>query len=65
MARTKGSLNKEPARIPHTVLLTTDERLEFLANVIVDRILEDQAKGQELLLHIEGNRDATTALTAA
>jgi hypothetical protein len=58
MARTKGSTTKNPAAVPDTVMLTTEERVEFLANLIVDRMIEDQADGQELLKGIGGSNDA-------
>ena len=58
MARTTGSTNKNPPAVPDTVLLTTEERIEFLANLIVDRMLEDHANGQKLLKSIGGSHDA-------
>jgi hypothetical protein len=54
MGRTKGDTNKESPRAPHTVRLTTDEKLEFLASLIVDKIIEDQKAGQRLLKNIGG-----------
>jgi hypothetical protein len=64
MARTKGSTNKEPQRVPETVQLTTEQRLEFLANLITDRILEDQNKGQHLLRNIRSSNVPRTTTTA-
>ncbi len=55
MARRKGSINKNPPAAPDTIQLSTEERLEFLANLIVERILEDKAKGQPLLKKIGGS----------
>jgi hypothetical protein len=49
MSRTKGSANKNPPAVPDTVNFSTEERLELIASLIVDRILEDQATGQSLL----------------
>jgi len=58
MARTKGSTNKNSPTVPDTVLFTTEQRIEFLANLIVDRVLEDKANGQKLLKRIGGRHDA-------
>ena len=49
MSRTKGSANKNPPAVPDTVNFSTEERLELIASLIVDRILDDQATGQSLL----------------
>lgn len=65
MGRTKGSQNKEPQKAPHTVDLTTEQKLEFLANLIVDRIEADQRNGQELLKSIEGSKNAVGIPAAA
>lgn len=48
MARTKGSQNKKQSPPPTTVTLTTEERLTYLANLIVDRIMLDQPTGSLL-----------------
>lgn len=55
MARRKGSTNKNPPAAPDTTQLTTEQRLEFLANLIVERILDDKTKGQPLLKKIGGS----------
>jgi hypothetical protein len=57
MSRTVGSKNQKPAIVPHTVELSTEEKIEFLATLIVERISEDLADGQKLLKRIEVNRD--------
>lgn len=49
MSRRKGSKNKKSTIDPLHTVMTTEERLEFLASLIVDRIEEDQASGCELL----------------
>lgn len=50
MSRPKGSKNKEQKlATPDTVLFSTEERIMFLADIIVDRIAEDEAKGFPLL----------------
>jgi hypothetical protein len=64
MGRTKGSINKDPSTVPATVFLSTEERIEFLANLIVDRIIEDQTNDDELFKTIRGT-DATATVTTA
>jgi hypothetical protein len=49
MARLKGSKNKNSGETPLYSTLPTEERLVVIANLIVDRILEDQADGGRLL----------------
>jgi len=49
MARLKGSKNKNSSDMPLYSTLPTEERLIVLANLIVDRILEDQTSGSTLL----------------
>lgn len=56
MGRTKGSKNKNNS-VPHTVNMTTQERIEFLTNVIVDAIQEDQKNGQSLLKKIKAEEN--------
>ena len=57
MPRPKGSRNKNTAEMPMYTALSTEERLFVLANLIVDRILEDQQNGNELLRQLveQGN----------
>jgi hypothetical protein len=64
MARTVGSKNQKPAIVPHTVELSTEEKIEFLATLIVDRINEDLADGQKLLKRIEGHHATELRTTA-
>ena len=49
MGRRKGSKNKKPTIDPLHTVMTTEERLEFIASLIVDRIDDDQASGFKLL----------------
>lgn len=49
MARLKGSKNKNSSDTPLYSTLPTEERLIVLANLIVDRIMEDQTSGGTLL----------------
>jgi hypothetical protein len=57
MARTKGSKNKNSAEMPMYTSLPTEEKLFVLANLIVDRIVEDQRTGGKLLRQLveQGN----------
>jgi len=41
MARPKGSKNKNSSALPDYAVLTTEARIEVLANLIVDKIYED------------------------
>lgn len=47
------SNNQQTIATPDTVLLTTEERIEFIARLIVDRIAEDEINGFTLLGEIE------------
>ena len=49
MGRRKGSKNKKPTIDPLHTVMTAEERLDFLARLIVERIEEDQTNGQALL----------------
>ncbi len=53
MGRIKGSINKTSGIRPKTSLLSSEERIKFLANIIIDRIVEDQKDGQPLLNKIK------------
>ena len=48
MARPKGSKNKNSVADPPSLAMSTQEKITFLANLIVDRILEDQKSGKLL-----------------
>ena len=53
MSRTKGKSSKEliaeeDLAIQDTLSMSAEERLELLANLIVDKIIEDDASGGEL-----------------
>jgi hypothetical protein len=58
MGRTKGSKNKNTAEMPMYTALPTEERLFVLANLIVDRIVEDQQNGAMLLKQLVESGDA-------
>lgn len=63
MARPKGAKNKVSVTLPDICSLSPEQRLELLANLIVDRILEDQTVGQKLLKRIRG-ADVARKVTA-
>ena len=49
MGRIKGSKNKNSIQRLVASTLSPEERIRFLANIIVDKILEDQRNGQVIL----------------
>lgn len=49
MGRLKGSINKNSQSRPVTSTLSSSERIKLIANLIIDRIIEDQSNGQILL----------------
>lgn len=49
MPKTKNDDEKESLAIPDTISFTTEQRIDFLANLIVNRILEDKANDLALL----------------
>jgi len=54
MARTKGSKNKPKPKIRHkTSTLSPKERIELISNLIIDRIIDDQNNGKQLLRKIQ------------
>ena len=58
MARTKGSKNKNSAEVPMYTSLPTEEKLFVLANLIIDRIVEDQQTGGKLFRQLVEQGDA-------
>lgn len=52
MARTKSSENKTTMVRPPTSTLTTEERMQLVANLIVDRIMYDEQNGRKLLKQV-------------
>ena len=54
MPRPKGSKNKASSSPPWPMTLSTKERIDFLANIIVDAIIEDEKQGRPLLKEING-----------
>lgn len=58
MSRPTGSKNKQQTiATPDTVQLSTEERINFLADLIATRIAEDEAKGFPLLKELQGVGD--------
>ncbi len=53
MARPKGVKNKNTEEVPDICRLSPAERIELLANLIVDRILDDQAHGKKIYRKIK------------
>ena len=54
MGRPKGSKNKNSAEAPAYMALPANERIAVLANLIVDRIVEDQRGGGAILKQMLG-----------
>ncbi|HEX8762848.1 MAG TPA: hypothetical protein VF733_03770 [Candidatus Saccharimonadales bacterium] len=65
MGRTKGSKNKDSAFRPATSELSVDERLELVANLIIDQIQEDQKNEQRLLKQIKREEEKAKCLTTS
>ncbi len=61
MGRRKGSKNKNPTIDPLHTVMTTEERLEFIARLIVERIEKDQVDGRTLLEQIRGQDERKLA----
>ncbi len=53
MSRPKGSKNQQAIATPDTVHFTVEERIKFIADLIADRIAEDEADGFPLLKKIQ------------
>jgi hypothetical protein len=53
MSHTSCNKDKQGLAVPDTVLLTTQERIEFIASLIVDRIAEDETVDFALLKQIK------------
>lgn len=64
MTQLKDSTKKNVSAQPVTLSLSVQERIEFFANIIVDRIIDDQASGQKLLERIRSEHGTGTITTA-
>lgn len=63
MARPEGTKNKPTDYLPYYSKLPTDERIKFLATVIVDRLQADLKDGGKLLKRIERHSSEPTRLS--
>lgn len=61
MSRPKGTKNRNSAAQPEYTKLPTEERLVVIANLIVDRIIEDQQQDNLLLRQLLGSEDEQPA----
>lgn len=46
MSRPKGSKNRYVKNLPPSALLSSNDRIIFLANIIIDRLKRDQVLGR-------------------
>lgn len=52
MARPKGAKNKEARPLAPASCLAPEQRIIFLANAIVDKLIEDQAIGKLVIQNV-------------
>ena len=64
MSRPKGSKNQQAIATPDTVQFTVEERIKVIADLIADRIAEDEADGFPLLNKIQEVDNASRQQTA-
>jgi len=55
MSRPKGSKNKPKAAIVEEFTFTTEQRIKLVANLVVEKILEDQQFAKKLIPLLEKN----------
>lgn len=55
MARPKGSKNKPKAPVVEEFTFTTEQRIKLVANLVVEKILEDQQFAKKLIPLLEEN----------
>lgn len=58
MSRPKGSKNKPKPPIVEQFTFSTEQRIKLVANLVVEKIVEDQQFGKKLISILE-QRDAT------
>lgn len=58
MSRPKGSKNKPKPAVVETFSYTTEQRIQLLADLLVERIVEDQRNGHHLLELLGGQHAA-------
>jgi len=54
MSRPKGSKNKPKDPIVEEFTFTTEQRIKLVANLVVEKILEDQQFAKKLIPLLEG-----------
>ncbi len=54
MSRLKGSKNKPKDPIVEEFTFTTEQRIKLVANLVVEKILEDQQFAKKLIPLLEG-----------
>ncbi|MCA9313447.1 hypothetical protein KDA08_03995 [Candidatus Saccharibacteria bacterium] len=54
MSRPKGSKNKPKAPVVEEFTFTTEQRIKLVANLVVEKILEDQRFAKKLIPLLEG-----------
>jgi hypothetical protein len=58
MSRPKGSKNKPKAPVVEEFTFTTEQRIKLVANLVVEKILEDQQFAKKLIPLLEQNDGA-------
>lgn len=61
MSRPKGSKNKVQQLPAEQFSYTTEQRIELIADLIVEKMIEDQRNGRHLINVLEDNNVSTAA----
>ena len=64
MARPKGSKNKTKKPLAEQFSFTTEQRVKLVANLVVEKILEDGAFAQKLITILEDKENVANKPTA-
>ena len=64
MARPKGSKNKSKAPLAEHFSFTIEQRIKLVANLVVEKILEDRAFAQKLITILEDKGHVANKPTA-
>lgn len=64
MARPKGSKNKSKASLAEQFSFTIEQRIKLVANLVVEKILEDGAFAQKLITILEDKGHVANKPTA-
>lgn len=64
MARPKGSKNKPKAPLAEQFSFTIEQRIKLVANLVVEKILEDGAFAQKLITILEDKGNVANKPTA-